>query len=138
MDFKSGDRWDEGAHIHDLDYGRRPGVDVKAPGELARLQHLPRLAIAHLLAAGGHHGFEDAAIYACEIRNQIFDFLATNPPRFGVNWLCPMDVGIRIANMLLAVDMLRAGGWEPDPPRSEEHTSELQSLMRISYAVFCL
>src|SRR3546814_4306900 len=26
----------------------------------------------------------------------------------------------------------------PLAPRSEEHTSELQSLMRISYAVFCL
>src|SRR3546814_7420278 len=26
----------------------------------------------------------------------------------------------------------------PRGPRSEEHTSELQSLMRISYAVFCL
>src|SRR3546814_9760201 len=26
----------------------------------------------------------------------------------------------------------------PDDYRSEEHTSELQSLMRISYAVFCL
>src|SRR3546814_6462325 len=26
----------------------------------------------------------------------------------------------------------------PAPVRSEEHTSELQSLMRISYAVFCL
>src|SRR3546814_10904909 len=26
----------------------------------------------------------------------------------------------------------------PRPLRSEEHTSELQSLMRISYAVFCL
>src|SRR3546814_6457967 len=25
-----------------------------------------------------------------------------------------------------------------EQPRSEEHTSELQSLMRISYAVFCL
>src|SRR3546814_5464392 len=25
----------------------------------------------------------------------------------------------------------------PDGERSEEHTSELQSLMRISYAVFC-
>src|SRR3546814_8321217 len=25
-----------------------------------------------------------------------------------------------------------------ESPRSEEHTSELQSLMRISYAVFCL
>src|SRR3546814_11642437 len=29
-----------------------------------------------------------------------------------------------------------AGGFHPG--RSEEHTSELQSLMRISYAVFCL
>src|SRR3546814_6216786 len=27
---------------------------------------------------------------------------------------------------------------EADQVRSEEHTSELQSLMRISYAVFCL
>src|SRR3546814_2141686 len=27
---------------------------------------------------------------------------------------------------------------EQGPVRSEEHTSELQSLMRISYAVFCL
>src|SRR3546814_8202748 len=31
-----------------------------------------------------------------------------------------------------------AGGPEPGGLRSEEHTSELQSLMRISYAVFCL
>src|SRR3546814_4072389 len=28
--------------------------------------------------------------------------------------------------------------WSRDLHRSEEHTSELQSLMRISYAVFCL
>src|SRR3546814_10555171 len=31
--------------------------------------------------------------------------------------------------------VLFLGGWSS---RSEEHTSELQSLMRISYAVFCL
>src|SRR3546814_7094673 len=38
-----------------------------------------------------------------------------------------------------------SGTWRHRPPagrmpasRSEEHTSELQSLMRISYAVFCL
>src|SRR3546814_2468739 len=30
------------------------------------------------------------------------------------------------------------GGVRPDAHRSEEHTSELQSLMRNSYAVFCL
>src|SRR3546814_3949299 len=34
---------------------------------------------------------------------------------------------------------LRHGAGERGPrPRSEEHTSELQSLMRISYAVCCL
>src|SRR3546814_4350646 len=35
---------------------------------------------------------------------------------------------------------LVAAGWRPtvEGYRSEEHTSELQSLMRISYAVFCL
>src|SRR3546814_8566330 len=33
--------------------------------------------------------------------------------------------------------LLRVGGCQ-DELRSEEHTSELQSLMRISYAVFCL
>src|SRR3546814_5050548 len=31
-----------------------------------------------------------------------------------------------------------AAAFPPDRRRSEEHTSELQSLMRISYAVFCL
>src|SRR3546814_6325901 len=36
----------------------------------------------------------------------------------------------------LAVD--QALGPAPFVHRSEEHTSELQSLMRISYAVFCL
>src|SRR3546814_1653590 len=32
----------------------------------------------------------------------------------------------------------RVGKLELRVPRSEEHTSELQSLMRLSYAVFCL
>src|SRR3546814_5324973 len=32
----------------------------------------------------------------------------------------------------------REDGGTPCKARSEEHTSELQSLMRISYAVFCL
>src|SRR3546814_4871928 len=32
----------------------------------------------------------------------------------------------------------RAAGTVAARSRSEEHTSELQSLMRISYAVFCL
>src|SRR3546814_4777138 len=35
-------------------------------------------------------------------------------------------------------DLCRAAGLSRGRARSEEHTSELQSLMRISYAVFCL
>src|SRR3546814_2717133 len=34
--------------------------------------------------------------------------------------------------------VLGEGGAAGEDGRSEEHTSELQSLMRISYAVFCL
>src|SRR3546814_6363740 len=42
------------------------------------------------------------------------------------------QVSASLAGSWQAVTILRADG------RSEEHTSELQSLMRISYAVFCL
>src|SRR3546814_8752587 len=37
-----------------------------------------------------------------------------------------------------AIDYLTRTGQICDDKRSEEHTSELQSLMHISYAVFCL
>src|SRR3546814_10405578 len=36
------------------------------------------------------------------------------------------------------LDQVHRVTGHPRPTRSEEHTSELQSLMRISYAVFCL
>src|SRR3546814_5736755 len=38
----------------------------------------------------------------------------------------------------LHVGLCGTGSPLPARERSEEHTSELQSLMRISYAVFCL
>src|SRR3546814_8344274 len=38
----------------------------------------------------------------------------------------------------LATEAGKRGGGDDPGYRSEEHTSELQSLMRISYAVFCL
>src|SRR3546814_2280041 len=44
---------------------------------------------------------------------------------------------IRTQDTEMADDSSHSGQKEPDS-RSEEHTSELQSLMRISYAVFCL
>src|SRR3546814_6224550 len=47
--------------------------------------------------------------------------------------------GIQRGHMSLhAQNLAFAAGAVGDEVRSEEHTSELQSLMRISYAVFCL
>src|SRR3546814_5722786 len=47
-----------------------------------------------------------------------------------------------VERLVLACPAEQGGSCWPSPEcnlaRSEEHTSELQSLMRISYAVFCL
>src|SRR3546814_10066607 len=45
-----------------------------------------------------------------------------------------LELAFRTDKYQITVDFHEDGGWS----RSEEHTSELQSLMRISYAVFCL
>src|SRR3546814_8973743 len=67
---------------------------------------------------------------AHEARQQV---AADDAPRLGSHQLGG-DAEILLAQrQQLGAD--RAG--QPGP-RSEEHTSELQSLMRISYAVFCL
>src|SRR3546814_10009676 len=55
---------------------------------------------------------------------------------------CPLAHKFRCGAQRIAgrADGVRRARMAPGPPRprSEEHTSELQSLMRISYAVFCL
>src|SRR3546814_6258768 len=45
---------------------------------------------------------------------------------------------LRVAAQGRDAAYLRQFTTSSPPNRSEEHTSELQSLMRISYAVFCL
>jgi hypothetical protein len=111
IDFKSGFRWREdcwykGIAIHT----HRPGTDIKVPWELARCQHMPQLALAFGLAKAGNPGFRSSTEYQREYRNQVIDFIANNPPRFGVNWSCPMEIGIRVANWLLAYDLFVSAG----------------------------
>src|SRR3546814_6231706 len=61
-----------------------------------------------------------------------------HPPFLYAAW----GFGLAPAAMALPPAWLEAGLWAMLAGyvlgRSEEHTSELQSLMRISYAVFCL
>src|SRR3546814_7786156 len=67
--------------------------------------------------------------------------LAPAPPRLAagtaVRRAAAAAVGIRRAGRRSARGR-RLSVRQTHPARSEEHTSELQSLMRISYAVFCL
>src|SRR3546814_5055835 len=77
--------------------------------------------------------------------------LAADPvdsgPEFGYFQFVPQPLPVTVRELICAL-MEALGGfsgglllltdWIWDDERSEEHTSELQSLMRISYAVFCL
>lgn len=115
VDFRSGYRWSPRTWYRRVPYGHRPGADIKVPWELARMQHLPQLALAFGCAQAGLPGFLPATRYREEFRHQVLDFVATNPPRYGVNWRSTMEVAIRVANWLLARDLFRAYGARFDP-----------------------
>src|SRR3546814_8861716 len=53
-------------------------------------------------------------------------------------WRLPSDLAHFKRTTLGHPIVMGRNTWESLGRRSEEHTSELQSLMRISYAVFCL
>ncbi|MBK9249156.1 MAG: alginate lyase family protein [Ignavibacteria bacterium] len=114
IDFKSGYRWSTNTWYKSLRYGTTTGADVKVPWELARMQHFPILAEAAFLAQRNREDFALPDVYAREFRNQILDFIAMNPPRWGVNWTTSMDIGIRAVNWLVTYDLFRSIGVEFD------------------------
>src|SRR3546814_7075865 len=79
--------------------------------------------------------------------SQLGDYMALLKPRvmslvvftgFAGMVVAPGELGpLRAAATVLCI-AVGAGAAAAINMRSEEHTSELQSLMRISYAVFCL
>ncbi len=112
LDFKSGYRWSEKTWYYHIKYGDIYGADVKVPWELSRMQHLPLLACAFGKYKASNPDF--AKMCFLEFRNQILDFIATNPPRWGVNWSCTMDVAIRVANWVMAYELFRISGADLD------------------------
>src|SRR3546814_1943539 len=60
--------------------------------------------------------------------------------RAGSGWLADRAGGALVTFWVFIVQMVATAGmvWSLAAHRSEEHTSELQSLIRHSYAVFCL
>ena len=115
LDFKSGYRWSEDTWYRDINYRGIPGVDPKVPWELSRMYHLPQLALTFGLSREANLERRDPNDYASEFCNQVLDFTASNPPRYGINWFCTMDVAIRAINLLVAYDLFSAYGYKFDP-----------------------
>src|SRR3546814_3461911 len=56
-----------------------------------------------------------------------------------IAWIAALDMAVRPFLLIgFIADGMKRETRQLASDRSEEHTSELQSLMRISYAVFCL
>src|SRR3546814_1866287 len=72
--------------------------------------------------------FDFYPIFACQIMNE----------GWASYWHARLLREARFLPSELYVDAIKTHSDVVRPYRSEEHTSELQSLMRISYAVFCL
>jgi hypothetical protein len=115
LDFRSGYRWSAQRPSLRLPIPVDVGADVKVPWELGRLQHLPQLALCAILAKASTANFAPTERYVVRIADQLADFIATNPPRFGVNWMCTMDVAIRAANIALTLALLAGGGLSLSP-----------------------
>ena len=92
FDFKTGYMWNQRRFYREVEipYGK---ADIKVPWELSRFQHAAVLGQAYWLT-----GDEK---YAQEFVRQVDDWIDRNPPKFGVNWTCTMDVAIRVANWIL-------------------------------------
>src|SRR3546814_18106871 len=105
-------------------HGRRNGLEGNLPEAQQLLAQQGRKARAQILARRDQRG----GAQAVTPRNSSLCMMRTNASSRSV----PPTRASR------ACVVSRATTWPLLSMRSEEHTSELQSLMRISYAVFCL
>ena len=80
IDFKSGYRWSEKTWSHDVPVGHLLGVDIKVPWELARLQHLPQIALAYVLSKSNPNKLFDSDVYLSEFTNVVLDFIQPGKP----------------------------------------------------------
>lgn len=74
------------------------GTDIKRVWEIARMQYLFAPALAYRLTKDEK--------YAIKVKHIISDFIYNNPMDEGAAWNISMEVGIRLANILLAFELI--------------------------------
>lgn len=99
----TGESWPMG-HRSSIPRKLGPDSDIRRVWELGRLQHLPLLAVAW--RQSGEQAYLD------ELGAQIRSFAESQPVEFGPQWVCPMDVAIRAANLIAALCLARDSGAE--------------------------
>lgn len=109
VDFRSGYRWYDHLRHNKISYGKIDGADIKMPWELGRMQHLIVLAYSVVISVYENET-EKKNKYLLEYQNQIIDFAASNPPRYGTQWMTAMDIGIRAVNLAASFSILESSG----------------------------
>lgn len=99
-DFESDYRWLSNQLASKLRYDQI-GADIKIPWELGRLQYLIVVAYAAFLTDSKDNKYHN------ELTNQIIDFIGSNPVGYGIQWKSPMDVAIRLVNLLFVVAAIK-------------------------------
>jgi len=129
-------QWFADAQVHEHVEDAAAAPDIRIPHELSRMHHWMSLALD--------------ATYHRELRNQIIDLLAHNPPGYGLQWAFPMGVGMRCFCMLTALDWMRERGTNDaelealvaasavDHARFLMNTAEWSGGMRTSHYIGCL
>jgi uncharacterized heparinase superfamily protein len=92
VDFKTDHRWKLSFHQLIRPAAFPGGYDIKIPWELSRCQHFVWLGQAYL--------FTQDEKYAETFQRQLMHWVDKNPPKYGVNWACTMDVAIRVVNWI--------------------------------------
>lgn len=97
LDFKSGFIWSNSYYKDIKIVDIKNNSDVKVPWELSRLQHLPIVGKAYIIT-----GKEK---YKYEFKNQLNDWMLSNPYKYSVNWTCTMEVAIRAMNLIISKEL---------------------------------
>src|SRR3546814_6998853 len=120
--------------VGDLTGEERTSIETRCAASGTGFQEVLTQATAVLSGLSGHAGLVVAPKVDAPLRH--VEFVPVAPGRALV--VLVSESG-QVENRMLDMPMGMTGSALAEAgQRSEEHTSELQSLMRISYAVFCL